>query len=156
MQKEFRNKPDSDVTFMKFSANSTDVSFNTCLALTASVNSVNQTLITGTNLTNGKPGSSDFEVEILHDVSTLKAGQTYPLATVGGQADASALFYFTNETDSFNTLPLNPSGTVTITDVTSTTVKGTFSGKLYAFGDEQATNVIYTITNGSFTAKISN
>jgi len=44
--------------------------------------------------------------------------------------------------------------TVTLTSLTSTTVKGTFSGKL--FDESTGSNSTHTITEGEFTATISN
>lgn len=139
---------------MTFTANGTAVTYNACVAVSASVNDVNQTLITGTNLTNGKPGAASMEVDITHDMATLKAGQTYSVTTA--HQDALVLFYFKNDTDVFTTQPANPIGKVTITEVTSSTIKGTFSGKLFSEDDFTGEHVLYTITGGSFTAKRTN
>jgi hypothetical protein len=91
----------------------------------------------------------------MHDPTTLKAGQTYPVASSFAQADGALFFYFTNDTDSFISQPANPQGTVTITEVTPTTISATFLGKLFASNDFEGTTAVYTITNGSFTAKIT-
>jgi hypothetical protein len=143
-------------TSMKFTSNGTGISFNSCVEVDATVGDQKQVLITGINITNGKPGTSSFELEIAHDVATLKAGQTYPVASSFSQAESSTLFFFTSETGAFNTQPGNPQGAVSITEVTSTNVKGTFSGKLFAEDDFTGEHALYTITNGSFTAKRSN
>ena len=141
-------------TTMTFTANGTAITYNTCVAVSASVNDVNQTLITGTNLTNGKPGAASMEVDITHDLATMKAGQTYSVTTA--PKDGLILFYFKNDTDVFTTQPANPIGKVTITEVTSSTIKGTFSGKLFSEDDFTGEHVLYTIAGGSFTAKRSN
>jgi hypothetical protein len=141
-------------TTMTFKANGTAVTYNTCVAVSASVNDVNQTLITGTNLTNGKPGAASMEVNITHDLATLKAGQSYSVTTA--PKDGLILFYFINDSDVFTTQPANPIGTVTITEVTSSTIKGTFSGQLFSEEDFTGDHVLYTIAGGSFTAKRGN
>ncbi|MDB5090417.1 MAG: hypothetical protein JWR09_4411 [Mucilaginibacter sp.] len=143
-------------TSMKFTSNGTAISFNSCVAVSATVGNTSEVLITGINITNAKPGVSSFEVELTHDVNTLKAGQTYPAASSFSQLDAATLFYFTTESDVFTTQPGNAQGTVSITEVTSANIKGTFSGKLFAEDDFTGTTVLYTITNGSFTAKRGN
>ncbi|WP_295794440.1 hypothetical protein [Mucilaginibacter sp.] len=141
-------------TTMTFKANGTAVTYNACVAVSASVNDVNQTLITGTNLTNGKPGAASMEVNITHDLATLKAGQSYSVTTA--PKDGLILFYFINDSDVFTTQPAHPIGTVTITEVTSSTIKGTFSGQLFSEDDFTGDHVLYTIAGGSFTAKRSN
>jgi hypothetical protein len=141
-------------TTMSFTANGTAVTYNTCVAVSASVNDVNQTLITGTNLINGKPGAASMEVNITHDLATLKAGQTYLVSSA--PKDALVLFYFTTDTDVSTTQLANPIGTITITDVTSSTIKGTFSGKLFSEDDFTGDHILYTIAGGSFTAKRGN
>ena len=147
-------KPNNTVTSsMKFTANGTVVSFNNCGETSLSVNGVTQTLFLGVNITNGTPGNASFELNIQHDPTTFKAGQTYQVGSLPDQADDLIFFYSTNGSDNFTTQPANPQGTVTITEVTSTTISGTFSGKLFAYDDYAGATVVYTITNGSFTAK---
>jgi len=141
---------------MKFTSNGTAVSFNSCVEASATVGDQSQILITGIDISNGKAGTSSFEVQLIHDEATLKSGQVYPAATTFGQANSSALLYFKNNTDFFATQPGNPQGTVTLTEVTSTTIKGTFSGKLFTEDDFTGEHVLYTITDGSFTAKRGN
>ncbi|MEO6633797.1 MAG: hypothetical protein ABIN13_18790, partial [Mucilaginibacter sp.] len=104
--------------------------------------------------TNGKPGAASMEVDITHDLATMKAGQTYSVTTA--PKDGLILFYFKNDNDVFTTQPANPVGKVTITEVTSSTIKGTFSGKLFSEDDFTGEHVLYSIAGGSFTAKRSN
>ena len=148
-------KPDNGTTTtsMKFTVNGTVVSLNDCEETDASVNDAPQTLFIGVNVTNGKPGDVSFEVDVMAAPSALKAGQTYPASSSFSQPNSSALFYYPNANDSYNTQPSNAQGTVSITEVTSTTISGTFSGKLFASDDFNGEHIIYTITSGSFTAK---
>jgi hypothetical protein len=149
-KKSSDNSPSSPS--MKFTSNGTVVSFNSCVEVVATVGSQSQILITGIDVTNGKAGTTSFEVQLIHDDATLKAGQVFQAATTFGQENSSALLYFTNDTDLFATQPGKPQGSVTLTEVTSTTIKGTFSGELFAEDDFTGDHVLYTITNGSFTA----
>jgi hypothetical protein len=143
--------PDTTVkTTMTLTANTTNISFDDCEQVSASVNNVIHTLIAGNSTTNK---NISFTVDIVHDPSTIKAGQAYPIASSFGQPDAATLFYSANTTDSFSTQPANAQGSVTISGVTATTITGTFSGKLFASDDFDGTTVVYTITNGAFTAK---
>ncbi|MDB5024258.1 MAG: hypothetical protein JWP78_2013 [Mucilaginibacter sp.] len=146
--------PAGATSSMKLTSNGTAISFNECVQGTVTANGVVQTVIIADNITNGKVGDAGFEVDIMHDPATLKAGQTYAAASSFGQADGATFFYYPNATDNFATQPANPQGLVTITGVTSTTITGTFSGKLFASDDFAGTTVIYTVTNGSFTAKL--
>ena len=138
---------------MKFTSNGSVVSFNNCGEVSASVNGITQTLFTGINVTNGTPGDVNFEINIQHDPATFQAGQTYQVTSLPGHADAATFYYSTNSTDEFTSQPTNTQGSVSITGVTSTTISGTFSGKLFAYDDYAGATVVYTITNGSFTAK---
>jgi hypothetical protein len=139
---------------MKLTLNGNDLNFNDCEEIEADVNDTKQATITGYMVTNGKPSAVSFEVDIVHDPATLKAGQTYPTASAFGAADGALFFYWPNSTDHFTSQPAYPEGSVTITNVTSTSISGTFSGKLFDPSDFTATTVLYTVTNGSFTAKI--
>jgi hypothetical protein len=147
--------PADVATSMKLTSNGTPLSFNECEQYTAVTNGVTQALFIANNVTNGKVSDEQFEVDIMDDPSTFKVGQTYPMATSFMQQGGAALFYNTNATDSFNTQPAAPTGSVTITETTATTISGTFSGTLYAGNDFSAIQPLYTITNGSFTAKIN-
>jgi hypothetical protein len=138
---------------MSFTANSTAVSFNTCVVLTSTANPTGQTIIAGYNNVNGIISANGFEVEAIQDISTIKVGQVFPASTTTGQAGTSALLYFTDATNNFLSQPGNPQGTVTITGITSTSISGTFAGLLFSPGDTGGATTIYTITNGSFTAQ---
>lgn len=144
--------PDNTTTTtMTLTSNGTNISYNSCDEIAASANNINHTLITGYNLTNGKRSADSFELDIVHDVADLKAGQAYPVGSSLGQVDAVTLFYSPTDSTDFNSA--NAQGSVTISGVTATTITGTFSGKLFAQDDFDGTHVIYTVTNGAFTAK---
>ena len=142
-------------TSMKLTVNGTDLSFNQCGELQVDINDAPQTTITGINVTNGNPGDASFEVDIDHDLATLKAGQTYQASSSYVQPDGVNFYYSPTSTGDFSSQPANPQGSVTITAVTATTISGTFSCKLFDASDFSGTTVVYTVTNGSFTAKIN-
>ena len=152
-KKDSKNPATSTTESMKLTLNANAVSYNSCLGSDATIGSTKETIITGLNLTNNTPGADSFEIEIVHDISTLKAGEVFQAANSFGQADGMALYYFPNDNDTFVTQPANPQGTVTITAVTSTTISGTFSGKLFASADLSGTTVKYTVISGTFTAR---
>ncbi|WP_426669640.1 hypothetical protein ACPPVU_00055 [Mucilaginibacter sp. McL0603] len=136
-------------TIMTLTSNGTNISFDDCEEVTASVNNVVHTLISGNSTTNK---NISFTVDIVHDPATIKAGQAYPVISTSSQtADAATLFYSPNATDTYVSQLANSQGSVTINGVTATTITGTFSGVLFAEGDFET--VVYTITNGAFTAK---
>jgi len=140
---------------MKLTLNGNDLNFNDCEELEADVNDQKQTAITGYVIANGKPTDVNFGLNIVHDPATLQAGQTYPAVSSFGQTDCASFFYWPNSTDMYVNQRNNPQGVITITAVTPTTISGTFSCKLFAGVDIDGINVLYTITNGSFTAKIN-
>ncbi len=146
----------SSAFFMKFNANGTNVSFNNCVEVTATVGTTPVILITGNNLNKDKVSDNSFEVEISHDPLTIAAGQTYPAATIFGQTESSTLIYFLSDSDFNTTQPGSAQGTVTITEVNASLIKGTFSGKLFAHDDFNGEHVTYTVTNGSFSAQRGN
>lgn len=152
-KKSSDNKPATTAISMKFTSNDTVISFNSCTASTGNINGTDAILIIGDNITN--PVNS-FEIVIVHSIATLKAGQSYPAGTAIGQAESSRLFFDPIPPGDFITQPGNPEGIVTIAGVTSTTITGTFSGKLYDENDIRGTTLKYNITNGSFTATIVN
>ncbi|MDO3627144.1 hypothetical protein [Mucilaginibacter sp. BT774] len=148
--------PNGTVTSsMKLKLNGTDLNFNDCEEIEADVNNQKQTTITGYIITDGKPGDVNFGLNITHDPATLKAGQTYLAQSSYGQDDVSSFFYWKTSSDYYTSQPTVPAGNITITGVTATTISGTFSGKLFAPNDFQGMVLYYTITNGTFTAKIN-
>src|SRR6185437_2688949 len=148
------NSPTGGATSMKFTVNGTAVSYNTCLELTATINDIDHLVITGDNINGAKHSDDNFELEIIHDLATLKAGQTFQVSADFSSANSVNIWYSPNATDSFVSQAGNPNGSVTITAVTSTTITGTFQGKLYGESDYSGTDLKYTVTNGAFTARI--
>ena len=138
---------------MKLTVNGSDLNFNDCEETEFDTNNgFKNTVITGYMVTNGKPGDVKFVVYIVHDPATLKAGQTYAIAPSNVVTDNVLFFYWINSTDQFSSQSAHPQGSVAITEVTSTTISGTFSGKLFDLG---GISTLYTITNGSFKAKVN-
>jgi len=152
-KKDSNTKPpaSNDTYSMKFTSNGTAVSYNTCAVADVEVNSNKYTEFIGLN---GKNTDNSFQVEVVADYTKLKAGQTYKVTADYLAQGTAILFYSPNGTNYFNSQPEAPEGTVTITEATSTTVKGTFSGKLYSADDYSGTTLKYTITNGTFVAQM--
>jgi hypothetical protein len=140
---------------MKLTLNGNDLNFNDCEEIEVDVNGQKQSTFTGYVVTNGTHSDVNFGLNIVHDPATLKAGQTYLTATAYGDPDGAGFFYWPNNTDYYTSQPAYPDGSITITGVTATTISGTFSGKLFAPGDFSGISALYTITNGTFTAKIN-
>jgi hypothetical protein len=138
---------------MSLTYNNTVLAFIDCNLVSGEVNNVPQTIILADNITGSKVSDNSFEVEITADVAKLKSGAVFQAATSFAQANALTLFFFPDTTNTYATQPANHTGVVTITDVSATYVKGTFSGKLFASDDFNATSLLYGITNGSFVAK---
>ena len=138
---------------MVLTYNSTKLAFNNCFEATASVNNAPEIIIIGNNITGSKVSDNSFEVDITADATTLKPGAVFQAASSFGQLNVMTLFFFSDTTNTYTTQPKSPAGIVTITDVSSTYIKGTFSGKLFASDDFSATNLLYTVTNGTFVAK---
>jgi hypothetical protein len=148
--------PDNTVTSsMKLTANGTDINFNDCEEIEIDVNGQAQTTFTGYQVANGKHSDVSFGLNVVHDPTTFKAGQTFQASSSFDPTNSATLVFWPNSTDSYMLDATAPQGTVTITAVTATTISGTFSGKLYVFNDPTAATQVYTITNGSFTAKIN-
>ncbi len=137
---------------MKFSYNDTAVTLNSCTALSLSANNVSHVNISGINVSGGKNGNQNMIIDIITSIDSLKAGQTFKAATDFGQTGVEDLLY-TVDTTNYVSQPAAAQGTVVITSVSSTYIKGTFTGTLYGELDFSATQLIYTITNGSFVAK---
>lgn len=146
--------PADVATSMKLNSNGTALNYNQCQQFSITANGLVQTEFIAKNFINGKLSDDEFEVDIIHDPATLKAGQIYPVISSYAQPDGAVITYYPNDTDIFTTQPGSSQGSVTITAVTTTTISGTFSGTLYASNDLSGLHLLYTITNGSFTAKL--
>lgn len=144
---------DSDAA-MSFTVNgSTNIGYTDCEEKFTTEAGVKHTLITGVNLTDGKPGADSFVLDIAVDPATITAGQAFPVASTVAEANAATLIYATDATDTFITQPANAQGAVTFSAAGTTGFTGTFSGTLFAKSDLTGATLVYTITNGAFTAK---
>jgi hypothetical protein len=138
---------------MKLAYNNTNLAFNTCIALQSNVNGSEQLIISGYNVTKSQVSDNSFEIDLYADIDSIKVGQVFPASTIFEQPHSMSLFFFPDTTNAFVTQVAQPIGSVAITAVTSSEIRGTFSGGLFNSDDFEASTLIYTITNGSFTAK---
>ena len=144
----------SSATSMAVTLNSTTkLSFNNCFVAEATANGSSQILIDANNITNNAVSDNGFEVDLFGSLDSLKAGQVFPASSSFEQLHSSALNYFVNDSTEYVSQPAQAIGSVTITEVTSAEIKGTFSGNLYGPLDFDGNTLLYTATNGSFTAK---
>jgi hypothetical protein len=143
-------KPTSSSYSMKLTLNGSPVSYSICLAADITASGVKQFNILGSNPT----GNDSFAVAVIDDITTLKAGQTFTGETSYTEPNGLNISYFAADNSIYDTVLSDQTSTLTITEVTSTEIKGTFSGKLYAFDDTAGTSLKYTITNGTFTAEL--
>jgi hypothetical protein len=138
---------------MKLAYNNTNLTFNICIAAQSDVNGSEQLIISGYNETKSQISDNSFEIDLYADIDSIKVGQVFPASTIFEQPHSMTLFFFPDSTNAYVTQVTQPIGSVTITAVTSTEIKGTFSGGLFNSDDLSASALIYTVTNGSFIAK---
>jgi len=139
---------------MKLTYNDTIANFNTCVVSTViQGNTPSEILISGYNTTNNKISGKSFELDLVGDVDSLKAGQVFPAATTSNQLHSSTLYFFPDSVKTYTTQLANPIGVVTITSVTAYEIKGTFTGGLYGWQDAYAVILDYTISSGTFVAR---
>ncbi|WP_461453281.1 hypothetical protein [Mucilaginibacter sp.] len=139
---------------MKFIYNDTTASFNTCTVSTVIEGNVpSEVLISGFTTTNNKITGKSFELDLVADIDSLKAGQVFPAATTINQLHSSTLYFFPDSLRTYTTQVAKPIGSVTITSVTSSEIKGTFNGGLYGWQDEYAEILDYNISGGTFVAR---
>src|ERR1700753_1090387 len=117
---------------MKIKINGTGYHYNSCTASDVLVSGNKQTIITGVNLDGNVPASNNMELDIMHDISTLKEGDVFHVTGSPGQINSMTLYYFRNDSDSYVTQPKNPWGAVTITSVADNVITGNFSAKVFA------------------------
>jgi len=144
-------------TSLSFSTNGTAVSYNECSAGGEGVSPTFLTTIEALQTINsfGAIADGGFVIEIMQDINTIKPGQTFPVETTAGQSGSAIIDFSPDGASNYITQPANAQGSVTITDISATEMKGTFSAKLFAPADVSGTNVLSTITNGTFTASVS-
>ena len=140
---------------IQFTINGSAVSYANCFYTVPYTNGNFEVIIAATNTVDTQTATSfilNFQIRLVIDASGVKAGQTFPIATSGGQIGTAMLYYTPDGVNDFATQYANAQGTVTITGVTSNMISGTFSGKLFAASDTGGITVVYTITNGIFQA----
>jgi hypothetical protein len=138
---------------MAFAENNIKVSFNSCFITQSYVNNGAQLLVLAYNTTNNKISDNSFEVDLIANIDSIKVGQVFPAASTFLQPKSMGLYFSPDTVNTYTTQPSKPVGSVTITEITATEVKGTFSGNLFDELDFDGNNLLYTITNGTFTAK---
>jgi hypothetical protein len=149
-KKSSDNKPTTSDTYsMKLTLNGKAVTYTTCAAADITANGIAQFNIIGTN-----KGNEGLAIGVIADLSKVKAGQVFKAATAYVQPNSMTMFYTDAANNDYSTQLTDPTGSITITSVSSTTIKGTFSGKLYDFDDTAATDLKYTITDGTFVAQM--
>jgi hypothetical protein len=153
-KKNSDNNPVTTTSSMKLTLNGTALNYNTCRVQNFTINGSVQTQITGQNAADVSSGSYYFNIVIYSDMNSLKTGDAFQVETSAYEANSMGLSYSPDPSDIFETQAENPQGTVTFTGVGSGFIQGTFSGKLFATTDLAGTNVKYTVTGGSFTAKM--
>jgi hypothetical protein len=136
------------VTFMKLDTNGKTISYNSCFTWEIILGGVPQTRITS------QGGTGQFHIILNQAPNNLKAGQVYEAQTIRSlTTDSYAQFnYIPDNTGDdgygYPSSMYNPIGSVTLTEVTPTSIKGTFSAGV--FEDYSGLKLMYTITNGSF------
>ena len=148
-KKSSDNKPASDTYSMKLTLNGKAVTYTTCAAADITANGIAQFNIIGTN-----KGNEGLAIGVIADLSKVKAGQVFKAATEYVQPNSMTMFYTDAANNAYGTQLTDPTGSITITSVSSTTIKGTFSGKLYGTDNNGNTTLKYTITGGSFVAQM--
>ncbi len=140
--------------FMKFNANSATINCTICAENEVIVNGTPYTIIKGISGEKGNGGQ--LRITIYEDENNLKTGQVYTSQSTNSLTFKNAVsFAFVPDTlvdnpYGFTTAAYNPTGTVTLTEVTPTYIKGTFSASLFVPADYYGANLIYAITNGTF------
>ncbi|MGF7037778.1 hypothetical protein M2273_001012 [Mucilaginibacter lappiensis] len=136
------------VTFMKLDTNSKALSYNSCSTIEIIRGGQPQTSITS------QGGTGHFDITLNQAPENLKTGQVYEAQTIKSLVtDSYARFTYVpnssaNGVYGYSSSVNNPIGSVTLTEVTSTSIKGTFSTRV--FQDDSGLDLRYTITNGTF------
>ncbi len=139
---------------MKVTLNGNATSYNNCIAVVGPLTTTAETLITGNNLTGATASTDNFEIAILHDIHTLKAGAVFQASATQYAPESTSFLYWADALNYYGTTTGNPQATVTITSVSSTYISGTFSGAMSVRTDPNFV-ADFAVTGGSFTAKIA-
>jgi len=136
------------VTFMKLDTNGKTINYNSCVTVEINLVGQPQTDIT----TQG--GTGHFKITLNNAPNNLKTGQVYQAQSILSRStDNYVRFTYVpyssaNGGYGYTSSENNPVGSVTLTEVTSTSIKGTFSAGI--FQDDSGSNLRYTVTNGTF------
>ncbi len=138
---------------LSFDDNGSKVTLNNCVALDISTGDLKQISITS----NENNGNRNFSISLIQDITLLKAGDKFTVYNdvFNLPVGSMTMFYSTSATGLFTTQAGNPVGSVTITAVSSTEIKGNFSGNLYDTDDSEGLTLKHKITDGTFTASRS-
>ncbi len=140
---------------MKYTINGDTSSLPLCYTYdVATNNAATSTIIQGYSLVNGALGTKLLKLSVLH-TSSLKAGDTFTGLSNDVIVGVTGFYTADGGVASFTSQSSNPQGTLTITEITSDHIKGTFTMKLFKPDDTNGTTVIYTITQGVFYAKVT-
>ena len=128
--------------FYRFDANGTRVTFNTQNSLTAAFSqSGNQRVL----IITGFDATRNSAVQVYSGATITTTSYTgYTINTSLG-AVVGMIFHYQDASGTLYTSDTGNANTATITEITSTTVRGTFSGRLKANGKADL-----VITNGEF------
>jgi hypothetical protein len=140
--------------FMTFKANGKVFSYTSCTESDAILNNVPHTAIVGYYNSTLDKRLKTFQITLLQDENKLQTGQVYTSQSANSLTfNNDVLFSFVPDTllDYEVTDALyNPTGTVTLTEVTPTSIRGTFTASLYYQGDSYGAHLVYAITEGTF------
>ena len=140
---------------MKYTINGDTSSFPLCLTYDSGTNNVQtNTTIEGYSLVGGTLGAKVLKLSLYH-TGALKAGDTFTGFTSNPLLGVAAYYTPDGDESSFSSQLANPQATLTIDEVTSDHIKGTFTVKLFLHSDTAGSHVVYTITNGKFYAQVT-
>ncbi|MES1223212.1 MAG: hypothetical protein ABUT20_47400 [Bacteroidota bacterium] len=140
-------------SYMRYKLNGTKKDYNFCSAtFLSAVNGIYSTGIAGAN---SNDPSNDFSIT-LFSKTPLSQGATFTAALVPATYFTQGQLAYVQSSKGYTSAGtvINPAAKVSviITELSSTYVKGTFSGTLYSDADNYTT-VVYTVTEGEFNAK---
>lgn len=147
-----KNTPSPDY-YMTLKVNGTEIKYTTCNESETIVDDQTETTIAGYYSSALDKTAKMFEITLIADENNLKTGQVFQCQGINSATydNGSNVFfhYLTDSDDAYgvSSSPYNPIGKVTLTEVTPTYIKGTFSALL---GNNDGTVVLDTISSGTF------
>jgi len=135
---------------MSYEINGAETKFTTCIA---DIQSTDSFMTVSISALSNDDTTRALSIT-LGSSYAIKSGFTFNEST--SSSNAEGFISYLENTKGYHSLTINENAAakveVKITERTSTNVKGTFTGKLYAQEDQQAAP--YVITGGQFNAKI--